>query len=70
MMLKVYMSWKSKLINFGQNVKGVKYRATAWFRECMIQESLEAGRVFWKSIAVLCSVLTLFFKHLLLELVR
>lgn len=29
----------------------------------MIQEFLEAGRVFWKSIAVLCSVLTLFFKH-------
>lgn len=36
----------------------------------MIQESLESGRVFWKSIAVLCSVLIVFLKYLFLELVR
>lgn len=67
--LKVYMSWKSKWINLGRkSVKGVKYGATAWLRECMMQASL--GRMFWKSIAVLCSVLLFFSKHLLLGLVR
>lgn len=36
----------------------------------MIQESLEAGRVFWISIAVLCFAVIFFFKHLLWQLVR
>lgn len=69
--LKAYVSWKSKRINSGRkSVRGVKYGATAWLRECMMQASLEAGRMFWKSIAVLCSVLLFFSKPLLLGLVR
>lgn len=42
--LKVYMSWKSKWINLGRkSVKDVKYGATAWLRECMMQASLLGG---------------------------
>lgn len=48
------------------NICDSQYRAVAWLSECVIQES-GGWRVFWRSVAVLRSVVLLFFKHLPLE---